>query len=48
MVEQKLEIALANSDRCLVIDRGAVVHFCPSREMLKNQSLLDRFIGVSE
>ena len=30
MVEQKFEIALANSDRCLVIDHGELVHACES------------------
>ncbi len=48
MVEQKHEIALANSDRCLVLDRGMVVHSCPSRELLNDHATLDRLIGVAE
>jgi len=48
MVEQKFEIALANSDRCLVMDRGEIVHRCPSRELLHDHALLDRLIGVAE
>ena len=48
MVEQKFEIALANSDRCLVMDRGENVHRCPSRELLHDHGLLDRLIGVAE
>ena len=48
MVEQKFEIALANSDRCLVMDRGEIVHRCPSRELLHDHVLLDRLIGVAE
>ena len=48
MVEQKFEIALANSDRCLVMDRGEIVHRCPSGELLHDHALLDRLIGVAE
>jgi branched-chain amino acid transport system ATP-binding protein len=48
MVEQKFEIALANSDRCLVMDRGEIVHRCPSNELLHDHALLDRLIGVAE
>ena len=48
MVEQKFEIALANSDRCLVMDRGEIVHRCPSRELLHDHGLLDRLIGVAQ
>jgi branched-chain amino acid transport system ATP-binding protein len=46
MVEQKFEIALANSERCIVIDHGEIVHRCPSGELLDNQEILDRFMGV--
>ncbi|MBV9631949.1 MAG: ABC transporter ATP-binding protein [Xanthobacteraceae bacterium] len=48
MVEQKFEIALAHSDRCLVMDRGEIVHRCPSQELLHDHTLLDRLIGVAE
>ncbi len=48
MVEQKFEIALAHSDRCLVMDRGEIVHRCPSQELLHDHALLDRLIGVAE
>ena len=46
MVEQKFEIALANSDRCLVIDHGEKVHACESRTLLADAALLDRLVGV--
>jgi branched-chain amino acid transport system ATP-binding protein len=48
MVEQKFEIALANSDRCLVMDRGEIVHRCASKELLHDHATLDRLIGVAE
>jgi branched-chain amino acid transport system ATP-binding protein len=48
MVEQKFEIALANSDRCLVMDHGEIVHRCASKELLHDQATLDRLIGVAE
>jgi branched-chain amino acid transport system ATP-binding protein len=48
MVEQKFEIALANSDRCLVMDHGEIVHHCASKELLHDQATLDRLIGVAE
>jgi branched-chain amino acid transport system ATP-binding protein len=48
LVEQKHEIALSNSDRCLVIDRGVIVHQCASRELLADRAALERFIGVAE
>jgi branched-chain amino acid transport system ATP-binding protein len=48
MVEQKFEIALANSDLCLVMDHGEIVHRCASKELLHDQATLDRLIGVAE
>jgi branched-chain amino acid transport system ATP-binding protein len=48
MVEQKHEIALANSDRCIVMDRGEIVHRGASRDLLNDQATLDRHIGVAE
>ena len=46
MVEQKFEIALANSDRCLVIDHGELVHACESSALLADPAQLDRLVGV--
>ena len=46
MVEQKHEVAFANSDRCLVIDHGELVHACASSVLLADAALLDRLVGV--
>ncbi len=48
LVEQKHEIALANSDRCVVIDHGEIVHRSRSAELLTDAALLERLIGVAE
>jgi branched-chain amino acid transport system ATP-binding protein len=47
LVEQKYELALARSERCVVIDHGAVVHEGPSAELLGNQTLIDQLLGLS-
>ena len=48
MVEQKYDIALANSDRCIVLDHGEVVHTAVSADLLADAALLERLIGVAE
>jgi branched-chain amino acid transport system ATP-binding protein len=48
MVEQKHEIALAHSDRCIVMDRGEIVYSCESKLLLRDQATLERFVGVAE
>ena len=47
LVEQKHEIALAHSDRCVVIDHGEIVHRSTSAELLADAALLERLIGVA-
>src|SRR5450432_3228825 len=47
LVEQKYDLALAQSERCVVIDHGAVVHSGPSAELLGNQPLIDKLLIVS-
>jgi branched-chain amino acid transport system ATP-binding protein len=47
LVEQKYELALAHSERCVVIDHGTVVHEGPSAALLADQTLIDRFLGLS-
>jgi branched-chain amino acid transport system ATP-binding protein len=47
LVEQKYDLALAQSERCVVIDHGAVVHTGPSAELLGNQPLIDKLLSVS-
>ncbi len=48
MVEQKYDIALTHSNRCIVLDRGEIVHMGPSGELLADQARLDRLLGVME
>lgn len=47
LVEQKYELALAHSDRCVVIDHGTVVHESCSEDLLKDPALIERLIGVA-
>ena len=47
LVEQKHEIALANSDRCVVIDHGEIVYRSDSAALLADAALLERLIGVA-
>jgi branched-chain amino acid transport system ATP-binding protein len=47
LVEQKYDLALAQSERCVVIDHGAVVHSGASAELLGNQPLIERLLGVA-
>lgn len=47
LVEQKWDLALAHSDRCIVIDHGAVVHESCSKALLADQPLIERMLGVA-
>jgi branched-chain amino acid transport system ATP-binding protein len=47
LVEQKYELALRHSERCVVIDHGAVVHMGPSADMLDDPALVERFLGLA-
>jgi branched-chain amino acid transport system ATP-binding protein len=47
LVEQKWDLALAHSDRCVVIDHGAVVHESRSDALLADQPLIDRLLGLA-
>jgi len=48
LIEQKYELALAHSERCVVIDHGSVVYEGPSADMLADKSLVDRFLGLTQ
>jgi branched-chain amino acid transport system ATP-binding protein len=48
LVEQKHELALQHSDRCVVLDHGVVVHASPSADLLADPALVARLLGVSE
>ena len=47
LVEQKYELALAHSERCVVIDHGAVVHTGPSAALLADPALIERHLGLA-
>ena len=47
LVEQKYELALAHSERCVVLDHGCVVYRGSSAALLGDQRLIDRFLGLS-
>jgi branched-chain amino acid transport system ATP-binding protein len=47
LVEQKWDLALAHSDRCVVIDHGSVVHQDRSELLLDQPDLIDRLLGVA-
>jgi branched-chain amino acid transport system ATP-binding protein len=46
MVEQKYEIALAHSERCIVLDHGEIVHRSASAELLADHATLERLLAV--
>ncbi|HYD76349.1 ABC transporter ATP-binding protein [Ramlibacter sp.] len=47
IVEQHPQAILAISDRAVVLDRGTVVHGGSASELLHDESLLDRLLGVA-
>ena len=46
LVEQHLEQALELTQRCVVLERGRVVHCADSRDQLRDLQHLDRWVGV--
>jgi branched-chain amino acid transport system ATP-binding protein len=46
MVEQKYEIALRNTERCIAIDRGRIIYEGPSTALLEDQSRLESLVGI--
>jgi branched-chain amino acid transport system ATP-binding protein len=46
LVEQQVAQALALTQRCLVLERGRVVHSARSRQQLQDVAALDRWVGV--
>jgi branched-chain amino acid transport system ATP-binding protein len=46
LVEQHLDIALALTQRAVVLERGAVAHRARSTELLRDPALLERLIGL--
>ena len=46
LVEQHAEIALSLTEQALVIERGRIAHRGASRELLADEALLERYVGV--
>jgi branched-chain amino acid transport system ATP-binding protein len=46
LVEQHAEIALSMTERALVLERGAVAHRATARDLLADQTTLDRLVGL--
>jgi branched-chain amino acid transport system ATP-binding protein len=46
LVEQQVAQALALTQRCIVLERGRVVHSAASAAQRKDLAALDRWVGV--
>lgn len=46
LVEQRAEQALQLTHRCIVLERGRVVHGADSQDQLRNMAMLDKWVGV--
>ena len=46
VVEQHPVLALAMTDKAIVLERGTVVHASPSAQLAQDHALLDRLLGV--
>jgi branched-chain amino acid transport system ATP-binding protein len=46
LVEQHAEVALALTDEAVVLERGSIVHRARSQDLLRDQAMLDRLIGL--
>jgi len=46
LVEQNSRLALDFAERCVVMNRGQIIHDRPSQELRGNRELLDRLIGI--
>jgi branched-chain amino acid transport system ATP-binding protein len=46
LVEQHAEVALSLTEDAVVLERGSIVHRARSRDLLRDQSTLDRLIGL--
>jgi branched-chain amino acid transport system ATP-binding protein len=45
LVEQNIELALATADRCLVMEKGRLVHAGPAEEF-RNDAVLKRYLAI--
>jgi branched-chain amino acid transport system ATP-binding protein len=47
LVEQHAEVALKLTQEAILIERGTIAHRASAQELLADQALLDRFIGLN-
>jgi branched-chain amino acid transport system ATP-binding protein len=47
LVEQHAEMALALTNRAIIVERGVVAHEGPSAQLLDDRETLDRYIGLN-
>jgi branched-chain amino acid transport system ATP-binding protein len=47
LVEQHAEVALGMTSDAIVIERGVIAHRAASAELLKDQAVLDRYVGLN-
>jgi branched-chain amino acid transport system ATP-binding protein len=48
LVEQRIDIALDLSERCVVMDRGRAIHVGPSAELAADEEKLSGLLGLGE
>lgn len=46
LVEQNTRVALAFAERCVVMNRGALIHDGPTQDLKADRTLMDRLIGI--
>ena len=46
LTEQHAHLALAHSDRAIVLDRGRIVHEAPSAALLADEARLPEVLGL--
>jgi branched-chain amino acid transport system ATP-binding protein len=48
VVEQHAHKILNITDEAIILERGAIVHRAPSRQLISDPSMLDRYLGVTK
>jgi branched-chain amino acid transport system ATP-binding protein len=48
VVEQHAHKILNITDQAIILERGAIVHRAPSRQLIADPSMLDRYLGVTK
>jgi branched-chain amino acid transport system ATP-binding protein len=47
LVEQHAEVALGMTREAIIIERGVIAHRASSTELLADQAVLDRYVGLN-